>query len=699
MADISNSSANTLVSGTAMSDRIFNGTAYSNVDYSTVDAGGGNDTIRNGYHSYYSDAVYPKYTSINGGAGKDSIHNWGDYSTIEGGDGDDTIINNGDNVTISCGAGNDSFHSSGYTNNVLLSGGDGDDYFYIRSDLYVTVTGGKGNDTIKNDNDRYDSIFLLEYEEGDGNDYVIGYTESSMIQIGGGSGTYYKEIVGNNVILGVGDGSITLAGAANMDVYIDGVDAKMPIWWLNGTTATYGTTTKKIITVKGVKSTDGLSVNGKVVTVAASSLNKSKVTISKGYTLALADDVTKTSNKKAWSLSGTTAKYNQTTTAGYKLADNVITYTKKSTKTLATVNGAKSKSGLSVSGKTIKLAASALNKKVSVSGGYAFDFASDYKKAKITGSSSADTITTAGANMTISGGAGNDSIVSKGKNSVITGGKGKDTLTGSSGADIFVYSSGDGNDVITNFDENDKISLKSGATNISTSGNDVIFTVDTGTITLKDAKDKTITYFDAGGKENIYPNKSDDVTYSKSGKLATLKYNYDNDSFEASSTLVTINAAAVEQSLKIIGNKKANRIVGTEEDDIIYGGDGKDTILGGDGNDELYGDKGNDSLVGGKGSDSLWGGKGDDILTGGAGNDIFYYDDGDGNDTIINYSPGVDSVVILSPKINIGNPDTDNSGNVTFKVGTGQITFKNSANKYIELVTEGGNVLMKYNPR
>ena len=562
------------------------------------------------------------------------------------------------------------------------------------------------------------------------------------------------------------------------EVYIDAVDSEMPIWRLNGTTATYGTTTKKIITVKGVKSTDGLSVNGKVVTVAASSLNKSKVTISKGYTLALADDVTKTSNKKAWSLSGTTAKYNQTTTAGYKLSNSVITYakkttktlatvngvkskdglsvsgkvvtvaasslnetkvtisdgytlalgsnvtktktttawdfddntatykqttkagyklsnnvithTKKATKTLATVNGAKSKSGLSISGKTIKLAASALSKKVSVSGGYAFDFASDYKKAKITGSSSADTIKTAGANMTITGGAGNDSIVSKGKNSVITGGKGKDTLTGSSGADIFVYSSGDGNDVITNFDENDKISLKSGTAEISTSGDNVIFTVGTGKITLKNANGKTITYIE-GGNERTYPDDNDNVEYNSAGTGATLTSKYSKSSFEPSGTykdiLVTIDASAVTNELAITGNQKANRIVGSAEDDTIKGGNGKDTIKGGDGNDKLYGEKGNDSLIGGAGDDSLWGGAGSDILTGGGGADVFIYNNGDGNDTITDFDSSVDKIIVNAG--DIGFPEVAN-GNVTFAVGSGKIVIKGGATQFIQLYGENG---------
>lgn len=45
------------------------------------------------------------------------------------------------------------------------------------------------------------------------------------------------------------------------------------------------------MTVKGVKSTSGLSINDKVVTVKKASVNATKITISDGYTLKLGDDV------------------------------------------------------------------------------------------------------------------------------------------------------------------------------------------------------------------------------------------------------------------------------------------------------------------------------------------------------------------------------------------------------------------------
>lgn len=61
----------------------------------------------------------------------------------------------------------------------------------------------------------------------------------------------------------------------------------------------------------------------------------------------------------------------------------------------------------------------------------------------------------------------------------------------------------------------------------------------------------------------------------------------------------------------------------------------------------------------------------------------------------MDYSPGVDTVMVLSGKVN--SPIADNLGNVTFAVGSGQIIFPNGASKsYIELVDGSGKILQSY---
>ena len=279
-------------------------------------------------------------------------------------------------------------------------------------------------------------------------------------------------------------------------------------WSLSGSTATYKQSTtagytladnaityskaasKTLVTVKGVKSLNGLSLKNKVVTVSKAALGTNKVTISNGYTLKLGSNVTKSSTSKTWNLSKSTATYKQSTTAGYALADNAITYSKKSTATLATVTGVKSKTGLSVKNNVVTLKNSALDKNVSVSGEYEFNFAKDYKNASVTGSASADTIKVLGSAITVAGGKGNDILTSSGKKN------------------IFVYASGDGNDVIADFSATDKIKITNGTAKVSKSGSDVLVTVGDGSIKLKDAAGQKISVIDSAGKETVHDTKA-----------------------------------------------------------------------------------------------------------------------------------------------------------------------------------------------
>ena len=447
--------------------------------------------------------------------------------------------------------------------------------------------------------------------------------------------------------------------------------------------------TKNLFTISGVKTDKGLSLKKKVVTVSKASLGTKNITISDdSYTLKLGSDVSKSTTKNAWSYSNSTATYKQTKSAGYTLDDNAITYSKKSTSTLATVKGAKSKSGLSVKGNVIKLKNSALKSKVTISGGYEFDFQSDYKNATITGSKDSDTITARGKNISINGGSGNDLIKIFGSG----------TISGGDGADIFYLNSKSAN-IISDYSKNDVISLASGAANISKSGNDIIFN---GKITVQGGATKNITYIE-NGVEKINKSSADEIKFNSKGTAVTLTADYSAESFTPSdysdyaTKLVTIDAAEVTNPLTITGNKKGNFIVGSGEDDVIYGELGADIINGIGGNDSIFGGAGNDSLNGGAGDDSLWGGVGSDTLIGGKGADTFIYNDGDGNDVIFDYESNIDRVMVMSGLV--GSPDKDNSGNVTFKIGSsGQIVFNDSADRYIEIVNSSGNVQARYTP-
>lgn len=67
----------------------------------------------------------------------------------------------------------------------------------------------------------------------------------------------------------------------------------------------------------------------------------------------------------------------------------------------------------------------------------------------------------------------------------------------------------------------------------------------------------------------------------------------------------------------------------------ITGTSGDDTLTGTSSNDTIRGGAGNDSITGGGGVDALYGDAGNDFIDGGTGADLYYYNVGDGQDTIV----------------------------------------------------------------
>ena len=188
--DIDNVRDDVTVMGTAYGDIITNKGARV-----TISAISGHDSIDN--DGYGNDA------SINAGIGNDTINNLHSASdvTLEGGDGNDKIFNNGNNASI--------------------KGGDGNDTITNDFAMFVTIEGGKGDDYITNDGDN--NTFV--YSNGDGNDVIYGFNDMSTLEISGGS--YTTQRSGNDVIVTVGRGKITLKGAANIDLNIDETSSRV----------------------------------------------------------------------------------------------------------------------------------------------------------------------------------------------------------------------------------------------------------------------------------------------------------------------------------------------------------------------------------------------------------------------------------------------------------------------------------------
>ena len=232
-ADTNTNGDELYIEGTSGADNISN-----SLTGATINALAGNDTITNtGSHA-----------TINGGAGKDSIVNtnrggalslagaysyidagadddyilnydYANYVTVNAGDGNDTIFSRAAESTIYGGAGNDSIRN--VTSNVFISGGDGNDIildegFISGINNKNTINGGKGNDIITLSSSGYNNV--IQYANGDGNDIIYNISATDTLQITGASYT----TSGSDLIIGIGSGSITVSGGANVDFTIDG---------------------------------------------------------------------------------------------------------------------------------------------------------------------------------------------------------------------------------------------------------------------------------------------------------------------------------------------------------------------------------------------------------------------------------------------------------------------------------------------
>ena len=188
-----------------------------------------NDSVDNyGSNNWHGDSV-----SIDTDKDDDIVLNYGSNVTINTGDGADTVDNyDGSNVTINTGAGNDTVDNR--TNeSVTIDTGAGNDSIYNSGNFDVSINTGAGNDTVDNSNGKrvtintgagddrislgayYASLNVIQYAEGDGNDAIYGFNATSTLSISGAS--YSTTTSGNDVIVTVGNGKITLEGAASLD--------------------------------------------------------------------------------------------------------------------------------------------------------------------------------------------------------------------------------------------------------------------------------------------------------------------------------------------------------------------------------------------------------------------------------------------------------------------------------------------------
>ncbi|MBR1727950.1 MAG: hypothetical protein IJ728_00255, partial [Selenomonadaceae bacterium] len=226
---------------------------FSGYKNATIDGGSGNDSIQiyTGSYSYWDDIteeeseiVSPSQASVNGGAGDDVIEIESTNFTLKGfldwdDETDEIFWNTGiawtdtisGNITVTGGAGNDTIRNTflyaypnGYTEtyNYDTEGyEDGDFYLvsetvtYTRNATTTTYTSTLNfSDGTSRTLTRISKLVynrLIQYADGDGDDVIEDYNVGDTLQI---AGTYSTQVSGTkDVLIKIGSGSIKLLNA------------------------------------------------------------------------------------------------------------------------------------------------------------------------------------------------------------------------------------------------------------------------------------------------------------------------------------------------------------------------------------------------------------------------------------------------------------------------------------------------------
>ena len=283
-------------------------------------------------------------------------------------------------------------------------------------------------------------------------------------------------------------------------------------------------------------------------------------------------------------------------------------------------------------------------------------------------------------NDTLEGRGGNDDLRGAEDNDLLIGGTGDDSLRGESGDDVLLggdgsdfIRAGSGDDVADGGDDGgfDSITYAQdsptggivytggigGAPDIVTGddsiGTDALFNFewvegtdfddvfeggDVGFINLV-GRGGNDTINGGDGDDFILPGSGDDIVDGGAGFFDTVDYSDGSATGGITYTGGTgLNGIAVGDAV-VTGDAS----IGTDDltnIEQINGTDFADMFFGGDAGLTINAEGGDDTIDGGAGSDFIRSGTGDDTITGGADFDQFEFLDGDGNDTITDFTAG-----------------------------------------------------------
>lgn len=256
------------------------------------------------------------------------------------------------------------------------------------------------------------------------------------------------------------------------------------------------------------------------------------------------------------------------------------------------------------------------------------------------GTANDDTISGGNGNDLIHGGAGADTISGRNGDDVLYGDRGADTISGGNGNDTIVWTNGDGSDTVDGGNGTDTLVVEGSPTgddqfrlSVDNTGTTLFERTSPGSFQISLQRVENVDVQSLGGDDRL-------TVGDLSGSDVKNVHFHGGDGAD--------RLTATNSSTPIVaeGEDGNDRLTGGSGSDQLHGGNGNDVLQGGGGNDLLDGGNGNDTLNGGAGRDVLEGGAGNDQLTGGPGRDAFVFERNGGNDTIRDFTPGTDQIVL-----------------------------------------------------
>jgi Ca2+-binding RTX toxin-like protein len=484
-------------------------------------------------------------TSITGSAGIDHLlGSLTSASSVDGGAGNDTVTGGAAADTLLGGAGQDTI--DGGAGNDSLLGGDGND----------SITAGTGNDYI---------------DGGAGNDrIVLDANLASGDVILGGENTDTLVITGNSTAPTAAQAT-GISGVENLEIAGSAASAVVTSNFINNSFA-------RVNSVVTANNVDVTGATSSITTLGLHASNSSAVTLSRlvdtsdsALTVAIGSTTTSSAAYTVGTVNINDEETITITAAGPSGDNSQITTLSATDAVSITVTGARQLTipTLTAADVLTRLDLSAATGAVSIG----LSQVTNSANMTILGATNvASSIQGGQGNDTMTGGIGNDSLLGNDGSDSISGGDGNDTLTGGAGTDTI--NGGTGTDTFS--------AVGTNTSNIDGSAGDSTgMVVNLGSTTITSAA-ASVTMGNIFGISSLLG--------SIAGGTAVYVYgNKTTAGSSAIDSLVSIeNVVGSTGTDYITGSSAANSIEGGIGADTLVGGAGADTLVGGAGKDVIY---------------------------------------------------------------------------------------------------------------